>query len=143
MYIGFQHLHSFLAYVVLIALVITVGLAKYNWLINTSKIALVRKASLVSLILSHTMLVLGLILYFISPLGWQNFSAEAMKEAITRLYAVEHPFTMIVAILVITFGYSRAKRLTDDRAVSRNVTWYYGVGLLLILSRIPWQAWLG
>lgn len=99
-----------------------------------------RKMALYGLIAAHLQLVIGLILYFVSPYGFSNLSGESMKDAFTRLLAVEHPFTNIVAIILITIGYSQAKRLDDG---SRKILIFYGIGLVLLLSRIPWSTWLG
>jgi len=44
---------------------------------------------------------------------------------------------------VITIGYSRAKKLTESRAKFRSIYMMYAIGLVLILSRIPWASWLG
>jgi predicted acyltransferase len=66
-----------------------------------------------------------------------------MKDSASRLAALEHPLTNLIAIILITVGYSRAKRLKNDRARFRSVFLLYGLGLVLILSRIPWRNWIG
>ncbi len=66
-----------------------------------------------------------------------------MKNALSRLYILEHPLTMITAVVLVTVGYSRAKRLGEDRKRFRSVYLLYGIALLLILVRIPWNAWPG
>jgi hypothetical protein len=102
-----------------------------------------RRLALFGLIAVHTQLLIGIILYFISPVGGGNLSdiGSAMKNAGLRLYVVEHPLINLIAITLITIGYSRAKRMTADTSKFRIIAIMYGVGLLLILSRIPWSAW--
>jgi hypothetical protein len=55
---------------------------------------------------------------------------------------VEHPTTNILAIVFITMGWSLHKKAAGDRKKYFRIAVFYGVGLLLLLSRIPWQNWL-
>lgn len=141
MYTGFQHLHSGMAYIVLAVLLLSFIYALINFTQNKPFTDSVRKASLVGLIAAHLQLLIGLILYFISPLGVSNFSGEAMGDAMSRLYMLEHPLTMIIGIALITVGYSKAKRGTDDAARYKKLLIYYGLGIVFILIRIPWSVW--
>ncbi|MEN9839696.1 MAG: hypothetical protein RL177_1175 [Bacteroidota bacterium] len=143
MYTGFQHLHSALAYVVLLLLIVAVGMAKYGFFFKKPFTETQRKVSLFALIGSHTQLLIGLAIYFISPLGFSNLSGETMGDSMARLYALEHPLINIIALVLITVGFSTAKRLTEDKKKHFRIVLMYGFGLLLILSRIPWSAWLG
>jgi hypothetical protein len=43
---------------------------------------------------------------------------------------------------LITIGWSKHKKLTDATAKFKTFAVFYGLGLLLILSRIPWSLWL-
>ncbi|MDZ7682787.1 MAG: cytochrome B [Fodinibius sp.] len=141
MYTGLQHLHSGLAYLVLAALAIIFGYVLFNYFSDNAFTEKVRKASLVGLIISHLQLLIGLVLYFISPKGFSNFSGEAMGDAMSRLYMLEHPLTMIIAIILITVGYSKAKNGNDDASRYKKILIFYGLGLFLMLLRIPWSVW--
>lgn len=141
MYTGLQHLHSGFAYLVLGALFIVFFYVLVNFFQDKPFTEKVRKASLVGLIVSHLQLLIGLILYFISPRGLSNFSGEAMGDAMSRLYMLEHPLTMIIAIVLITIGYSKAKSGTDDTSRYKKILIFYGLGLVLMLIRIPWSVW--
>lgn len=142
MYIGFQHLHSTLAYLVLIFLVVAVGLAATGLKQETERSKAQVQSAKIAFMLSHLMLVIGLVLYFISPLGFSNFSGDAMGDSLARLYLVEHPFANIVGIILITIGYSRAKRKELAAEQNKSILMFYGIGTLLIVSRIPWSVWL-
>jgi len=48
---------------------------------------------------------------------------------------------MIIAIVLITVGYSKAKRAVADYAANKIVFILYTIALILILSRIPWSTW--
>lgn len=141
MYTGFQHLHSGLAYLVLLILVGVIIYALMGVINNKPFTEKSRKISLIGLIAAHTQLLIGLVLYFISP----NviFSGDAMGETMSRLYLLEHPLTMIIGIVLITIGYSKAKSGADDAARYKKILIFYGLGLFLILLRIPWSVWPG
>lgn len=141
MYNGLQHLHSGFAYLVIAALAIIFIYVLVNFVKDNPFTEKVRKASLVGLIVSHLQLLIGLILYFISPVGLSNFSGDAMGDALSRLYVLEHPLTMIIAIILITVGYSKAKGDIQDASRYKKILIFYGLGLLLILIRIPWSVW--
>ena len=102
-----------------------------------------RKLGLFFMISNHTQLLIGLVLYlFLSPFGlkaFTDFGSEVMKIAEYRKIAVEHITTNIIAIVLITIGYSKNKRAFGDIAKHRNALIFYGLGLLLLLSRIPWS----
>lgn len=139
---GLQHLHSFLPYILLSLLAV----ASLRFLAKAGKSefkAQDKRIALITLILSHIQLLIGLVLYFVGPKGFIYTSVEGfMKDAVMRLYAVEHISVMIIAIALITVGYSRAKRAESDVKKFRSLGIFYGIGLLLALSRIPWEAWL-
>ncbi|WP_035805988.1 hypothetical protein [Lunatimonas lonarensis] len=139
---GFQHLHSFLAYLALLGLTISFFYGMVGAFSGREFTEKDRKFALFGLIPIHIQLLVGIILYFVSPLGLANLSGAAMADSMSRLYALEHPLINIIAVGVITVGYSRAKKLTDSRNRFRSIYMFYGVGLVLILSRIPWTAWL-
>lgn len=143
-----QNVHSYLAYVALAVLFIAVANAVLGLVQN--RIFTLEKdfrISLFALILTHLQLILGVILYFVSTSGFKAIQAAGM-EAITsnppsRLLALEHPLTNIIAIVLITIGWSRHKKFMEGKKKFRSIALFYGLGLLLILSRIPWGQWLG
>ncbi len=139
MYTGIKHLHSALAYLLLAAIIVAIVYA----IVSRGRAFTPgsRKIALVGLICAHLQFVFGLLLYFISPLGASHFSGAAMKDKVSRLYILEHPLTMLIAVILITIGYSRAKRLTTDSKKFNTIIVFYGIGLILMLSVIPWKNW--
>ncbi|QHT68305.1 hypothetical protein GXP67_17490 [Rhodocytophaga rosea] len=140
---GLKHFHSYWAYLVLLTLLIAVVNAIIGLAGNKTFTSRDRFLALFALIAAHTQLLIGLVLYFVSPLGARNLSnmGEAMKNPGLRLYVVEHPLVNIIAIVLITIGYSRAKRLPTDNSKFKTLTIMYLIALVLLLSRIPWNAW--
>ena len=99
-----------------------------------------RSLSLIALIFSHIQLVVGLILWVFSPLGKEAMSQ--MSNAALRLTAVEHPLINIIAIVLITIGWSKHKKEESSNGKFKKIGIFYVLGLLLILSRIPWSNWM-
>ena len=138
-----KDIHSYWAYIVLAILIFAV----VNAIIGcTQKKKFTDKdlrIGLFTLIVAHIQLLIGLGWYFMSP--WfqalkDNFG-EVMQDKATRLLALEHPITMILAIVLITVGWSMHKKKTTDMAKFKTFAIFYGIALLLMLSKIPWSNW--
>lgn len=141
MYQTIQQLHSIWAYLALAVLIIAVLNAFSGYVSKRIFAAKDLRISLFALIFTHIQLVLGLIVYFVSPVGVAGFSTEgAMKNPDLRLTMLEHPLTNIIAIALITVGWSLHKRV-EGTVKFRRIMIFYGLGLLLILLRIPWKMW--
>ncbi|MFO7846537.1 MAG: cytochrome b [Balneolaceae bacterium] len=141
MYTGLKHLHSYLAYLLLAVLIFSLVYTIVMLLKKRPFTEKVRKAALAGFIATHIQLLIGLVLYVVSPVGLSNFSGEAMGESMSRLYILEHPLTMIIAIVLISVGYIKAKKPDDDIRRYKTVILFYTLGLILMLIRIPWQVW--
>jgi hypothetical protein len=63
---------------------------------------------------------------------------ELMKNDFFRFYWVEHPFGMLVSILLITMGNGMAKKQIPDERKFKKAFWYFFIALILILVSIPW-----
>lgn len=135
--------HSGWAYVALLALLVAVINALIGFSQKKAFTDKDRRLSLFGLIGAHVQFVLGLLLYFVSPNGLDKIKAVGMAgmSAYDRLLAVEHPFVNLLAVVLITIGWSKHKRTADDRKF-KPVAVFYTLGLLLLLSRIPWANWL-
>lgn len=139
MYGFIQKMHSGWAYLVLLILVIAVVNALLGFTSKKGFTAKDRKIALFALIFTHLQLVIGLVTYFVSPLGLASFGQ--MSDKALRLTSLEHPLINVIAIVLITIGWSKHKKLTDSSAKFKTFALFYGIGLLLILSRIPWPMW--
>ena len=137
-------IHSYWAYLVLLVLLLAVINAISGRISKRNFVDRDLRISLFALIFTHIQLVIGLVWYFMSP--WFTTMQEAgmadtMSNAALRLQAVEHPLTMLVAIVLITVGWSRHKKQGTDAGKFKSIALFYTLGLLLILSRIPWNSW--
>jgi len=138
-------LHSGWAYITLLVLIFAV----VNAIIGLSSKKEFKdkdlRISLFTLIVSHLQLIIGFIAFFASA----QFSyvldkgmGAAMKEPNIRLFVVEHPLMMILAIAAITVGFSKHKKQSTDSGKFKTISLYYGIALIFVLSRIPWTQWL-
>ena len=143
-YQAIQTVHSYWAYLV----VLVVTLATINALIGffTKREYGPKdfRISLFGLIVTHLQLLIGIIIFFVSPtiMWFTEVSAkEIMGDPILRLYNVEHPLVMILTVVFITIGYSKHKKKLTSTPKFKMLAVFYTIALLLMLSRIPWANW--
>ncbi len=129
----FKHLHSINRWIVLVLLVAAVVIAISKWMSKDEYKEGHRKLFLFTLIFSHIQLLLGIVLMFIS-----TKVVFDMSNAVYRFFSVEHTMMMVLGIILITIGFSRHKRKEIHPDKFKTVAIFYGLGLLMILSRIPW-----
>ena len=137
------NVHSYLAYAALALLV----LASINAILGlTSKKLFTDKdlrISLFTMISCHIQLLVGLNVYFVSEKGFQAFAIEgAMKNSEFRLTVLEQPLINIIALVLITIGWSKHKKEESNNGKFKKIAVFYTLGLVLILSRLPWSSWL-
>ena len=146
MYETVKFLHSYWAYLVLILLVISTVNALIKFFGNKEFTAFDFRVSLFTLIVVHIHLILGVVLFFtadyltlISEMGM----GEVMKNSLLRSNIIEHPLTMIIAVVLITMGYSKHKKKLTPKPKFKMLALFYTLALVLVLAKIPWKAWLG
>lgn len=138
MYHFIQKFHSGWAYLALLLLVIAVLNSIFGLFSKSEFKAKDYKIGLFAFIASHVQLLVGLLVYFLSPLG---FSLLGNMETAARLTSLEHPLINIIAIVLITIGWSKHKKQSTDEAKFKSIALFFGLGLVLILSRLPWSLW--
>jgi hypothetical protein len=139
MYHFIQKFHSGWAYIALLLLVVAVANALIGLFSKKEFATKDRKIALFALIFAHVQLTVGMFLYFVSPIGY--VALGEMSNKALRLTSLEHPLINIVAIVLITIGWSKHKKLITSESKFKTFAIFYSLGLLLILSRIPWSLW--
>ena len=140
MYHFLQKFHSGWAYLALLLLVVAIVNAVIGKFSKKEFKPLDRKISLFAMVSIHIQLLVGLILYFVSPLGFNSLGN--MTDKLLRTTSLEHPLTNIIAIVLITIGWTKHKSATTNDEKFKKIMFFYGIGLLLILSKIPWSLWV-
>lgn len=124
------HAHSGLRYVVLGLLIAAIFTAYANWQSDKQGDS---KIYLFAFISTHVQLLIGLILYTMSP----KVNFGLISDKLFRFFSIEHGFMMLIAIVLITVGRIRSKKL-EGAARHRTVLYYYALALIIILAAIPW-----
>ncbi|MGN6416892.1 MAG: hypothetical protein ACTHMC_05350 [Pseudobacter sp.] len=139
MYITLLILHSIVRWIVLVLLLYAVYLAATGYFKNRSfskKDNAVRHWTATA---AHIQLVIGMILYFRSPVVkafWKNKSSLLAFDYL--FFSLLHLVLMLSAVVILTIGSAKAKReMTDRKKFSTMLIWF-AVALLLILIAIPW-----
>lgn len=136
MYPTLLDIHSIVRFVILFAVVISILLAFTGWFGNKEYTKGNKAINLITLISAHTQLVLGLILYFVSPFASTGNMGAAMKDPVLRYWTVEHSAMMIVAIVLITIGYSKSKKALSSTEKHRLIAIFYTLAALIVIVAI-------
>ena len=143
MYETIQFIHSYWAYLVLFILLIASFNAIIGFAANKEYSPTNFRIALFTLIVSHIQFLIGIVLY-LTPENLARFDGgmgEVMSTSSLRLYLVEHPLMMLIAIALITIGYSQHKKKLTSGPKFKKLAIFYGLALVVMLSRIPWAAW--
>ncbi|QEC40187.1 hypothetical protein [Pseudobacter ginsenosidimutans] len=90
--------------------------------------------------LSHIQLMIGMVLYFKSPLVksyWNNRMEQALPKDFT-FFSLIHITLMFAAVIVLTVGSAMAKRQSHDHQKFRTMLVWFIFALVIIFIAIPW-----
>lgn len=135
-YIILIHLHSVLRWFILIFLVYSLIVSFKKWRQSEPFSRIDSLFAALTVHSSHLQLLVGIILYFISPKVM--FNSEAMESPMIRFFTVEHVSIMVIAIALLTVGNIKAKRTNDQKQKAKLIFWWFLAGFLLMLVAIPW-----
>ncbi len=140
MYVFILTLHNIARWVALGLVVVATVRALIGWLGKREWSETDRKIGTLTTIGVDIQLLLGILLYFISPLtrlALQDFGA-AMGVPDLRFFALEHVFYMLIAIVFAHLGSALPKRAQDSNAKFKRAAITFGPALLFILLGMPW-----
>ncbi|NNU34094.1 cytochrome B [Mucilaginibacter sp. S1162] len=129
-----QHLHSGFRYIVLVLFIYTILQAFIGWLAGRPYDNRNRLTNLFAMISAHTQLLIGIVLYFLSPLV--AFNSTTMKDPVTRYFTMEHGVMMLIALVLITIGHSKSKKLVLPEAKHKTIALFYTLALLIIIGTL-------
>lgn len=142
-----QFIHSGWAYVALLVLILATFNALIKFFGNKEFDAKDFRISLFALITMHIQLLIGIVLFFLkdyfSVIDQVGGMGAVMKNSELRNLIVEHPLTMIIAIALITIGYSKHKKKLVSKPKFKMLAIFYTLALVLVLAKIPWNLWIG
>lgn len=90
--------------------------------------------------ISHLQLIIGFILYFKSPVTsyFRSHTKEALEFREITFFGIVHITLMIIAVLLITIGASKAKRATASVQKHRQLLLWFSLAFIIILIAVPW-----
>jgi hypothetical protein len=133
-------LHSLVRWLVLISLLVAIFRSYQGWLGRKAYSKFDERLRVATVTILHIQFMLGVWLYAVSPITtWfiHHFN-EGVRLREIRFFGMEHVTMMFIAVAVITVGSSKAKRQTIAHEKFRTQAIWLTVGLLVILSSIPW-----
>ena len=116
---GIQHLHHYLPYIFLLALIVSILRSAFNKIPNVKK----DKLLLTTLILAHIQLLLGMYMYLPS----------AIKGGV--MIFGDHPITMILGVVILTIGKLKSKKIEDNKKANKTIFISFLIAAILIISR--------
>jgi hypothetical protein len=140
MYVGLLHLHNVTRWLVVLAAIYAIVVSVRGLVSNKPWTKGDQRAGLIYSSLLGVQLILGLILYVISPVVQSGLRdmATAMQNSQIRFFVVEHITLMILAVIVAQLGYSLSKRAATDKAKFTRSSVGYVLATALVLFGIPW-----
>lgn len=140
MYAILLSLHSLVRWLVLMSLLFALYRAYTGVKSKRAFTKLDDRARHISATIAHLQLILGLWLYFISPVV--DYFLHHFKEAVhlreIRFFGMEHITMMVLSIALLTVGSMKVKRKSTDEQKFRTMLVWYSIALVIIFLSIPW-----
>lgn len=133
--------HSLLRWIVLVVAVIALVRAVGGWSSRRPWTPTDERVGKQFILFLDLQFVIGLLLYVVfSPITTAAFSnfGGAMRDTITRFWAVEHITGMVIALALAHIGRVKGRKLVDATSRHRTTAIYFGLALLIMLASIPW-----
>jgi len=139
---GLLHLHNLLRWVVLILLLLSIYKSYTGGASSRTFTSSDKKIWLFTMIAAHITLLLGLYQWLVGRYGLLTYvkpeGSSMMKDPFLRFFQVEHPVSMLLAILFITLGHGMSKKQVEDGVKFKKALRYFVLALILILAAVPW-----
>lgn len=133
-------LHSITRWLVLIGLIVAIYKSYSGWIKKSPFTKSDKAIRRVSASLLHLQFLLGIILYFVSPLTGYLMShfGIAVKNPVIEFFGMSHTAGMFVSVVLVSIGTRRSQKAPTDTQMFSRMAIFYSIGLLIILIMIPW-----
>ena len=127
-------LHGLWRWVLLIAALVTAGKALIGWLGRQSWGKVDSQLGLVYTIILDLQFLGGLLLWIGGPFNLRLFATGAMSDAYQRFILVEHPFLILIALVLAHVGRTLSKKATEPAKKHRVAYIFYGLSLICVAA---------
>lgn len=133
-------LHSLIRWLVLTSLIFSLYRAYSGWIRNKPFLKFDKILSYSTIAIALSQLVVGLSLYFMSPIVdyFIHHFKGAVHQRDLRFFGMEHSSTMLLAVILIIIGSVKAKGKTGDQKKFKTIAVWFTIVLIIILLSIPW-----
>jgi hypothetical protein len=141
MYAFLLALHSLVRWFVLLSLVLAIARAYHGWFTGRKFSKADHRLRIVTVTIAHTQLLIGIWLYFISPLVtvfMQHFK-QMVHERHIRFFGMEHITMMLIAIVLLTIGSAKTIRKPTYKQQFKCMAIWFSIALVIIFLSIPWS----
>lgn len=139
---GFVHLHNLLRWVIVVLLIVSLIKAYTGWSSKKAFSMGDKKVWLFTMIVSHITLLLGLYQVALGRFGIFSTTlpegTSFMKDKFYRFFWMEHPVTMIGAIVFITLAHGMSKKAVSDEVKYKKAFYFFLIAAILLLAGVPW-----
>jgi hypothetical protein len=142
MYTALLTVHSYLRWLILIAALLVVVralagvIAKRPW---------GRADDVAAKVFVHSLslqMVIGLIIYILSPFTGPAFAdfGGTMRDAGLRLIMIEHQVGMFIAVALAHIGFGRVRKGADLVQRHKTALAFFALSLVVMMASIPWPG---
>ncbi len=142
MYTGLLHLHHWMPFLWLLLILVVLVQNFLVWKSDREFTASLKRQNTITLVLTHIQVTVGLVMLIGFNMDMFSDMGTLMGDAALRFKYVEHPTTMLLGAVLITIGNATSKRQEAAKNKAKTVVIWFGIGLLLIALRFPWEAFL-
>lgn len=142
MYTGLLHLHHWMPFLWLLLILVVLVQNFLVWKSDREFTASLKRQNTITIVLTHIQVTVGLVMLIGFNMDMFSDMGTLMGDVAMRFKYVEHPTTMLLGAVLITIGNAKSKRQEAAKNKAKTVVIWFGIGLLLIASRFPWEAFL-
>jgi len=142
MYTGLLHLHHWMPFLWLLLILVVLVQNFLVWKSDREFTASLKRQNTITIVLTHIQVTVGLVMLIGFNMDMFSDMGTLMGDAAMRFKYVEHPTTMLLGAVLITIGNAKSKRQEAAKNKAKTVVIWFGIGLLLIALRFPWEPFL-
>lgn len=132
-------LHSYGRWLTLLSLLVMITIGFRGWIARRKFTPTINTLRHWTATIAHIQLLLGMFLYFQSPIVRSDVPHDPFHLVNEHTYfRYIHITAMLIAVILITIGSAKARRVADDHKKFRTLLIWFSAGLLILLIAIPW-----